>query len=93
MDSIIQKNNKECFICGYYGQLEKHHPLNKYNRTKSDKEGLTVMLCVNCHRGINGAHHDRAVDLYLKEAAQQAWMKHYNKTKEDFINEYGRNYL
>lgn len=30
---------------------------------------------------------------WLKAIAQKAWQDHYNKTKDDFIRRYGRNYL
>jgi hypothetical protein len=40
-----------------------------------------------------GVHFNRAFDIHLKQIGQEAWMEHYGKTKEDFIKEYGRNYL
>lgn len=40
-----------------------------------------------------GIHFDKDFMEYSKKVAQKAWQEHYNKTKEDFIREYGRNYL
>ena len=64
------------------------------NRQKSIKDGLVVFLTPEMHNmSNNGVHFNRAFDLYLKQIGQKAWMEHYNKTIEDFIKEYGRNYL
>jgi hypothetical protein len=53
-----------------------------------------VFLCHCCHNeNPNGVHFNREFDLYLKQIGQRAWMEHYGKTVEDFIREYGKNYL
>lgn len=64
------------------------------NRQKSIKDGLVVFLTPEMHNMSNrGVHFNREFDLYLKRIGQQAWMDHYEKTAEDFIREYGKNYL
>lgn len=40
-----------------------------------------------------GVHFNIKFDLHLKQIAEQAWLDHYGKTIDDFIKEYGRNYL
>ena len=40
-----------------------------------------------------GVHFNHEFDLYLKRIGQKAWQDYYNKTKEDFIKEFKRNYL
>ena len=40
-----------------------------------------------------GVHFNREFDLYLKRIGEKTWCEHYGKTIEDFIKEYGRNYL
>jgi hypothetical protein len=40
-----------------------------------------------------GVHFNHKFDLYLKRIAEKTWCKHYGKTIDDFIKEYGRNYL
>lgn len=63
-------------------------------RQKSINDGLVVFLTPEMHNGSNqGVHYNREFDLYLKRIGQQAWMDYYGKTTEDFIKEYGRNYL
>ena len=63
-------------------------------RQKSIRDGLVVFLTPEMHNGSNqGVHFNREFDLYLKQIGQKAWMDYYGKTVEDFIKEYGRNYL
>lgn len=65
------------------------------NRKKADKDLLTVYLCREHHEGTNGVHgkNGHELDLKLKKIAEQKWLDHYNKTTEDFIERYGKNYL
>lgn len=64
------------------------------NRQKSIKYGLVVFLEPKMHNMSNdGVHFNREFDLYLKEIGQKTWQEYYGKTKDDFIKEFGRNYL
>lgn len=94
MKSIIQENADYCFVCGRYGQTERHHTIfGTANRKKSDKYGLTVYLCPDCHRGTNGVHgkNGHSLDLQLKRIAQKKFEEKYSREK--FTNVFGRNYL
>lgn len=64
-------------------------------RNKSIKDGLIVFLTEEDHRGTNGVHGKNGDKLnrYLKRTAQKAWIKYYQKTKEELIERYGQNYL
>ena len=64
-------------------------------RNKSIKDGLIVFLTEEDHRGTNGVHGKNGDKLnrFLKRTAQKAWMSYYRKTKEEFIERYGQNYL
>jgi hypothetical protein len=64
------------------------------NRKKSIKDGLVVFLTPNMHNmSCFGVHQNREFDLILKRIGEQAWCDHYGKTIDDFIREYGKNYL
>lgn len=93
--SILSGNDKGvCFLCGKWIATENHHIFEGGNRKKSDKDGLTVFLCHYCHNeSPNGVHFNREFDIHLKQIGQKAWMDYYGKTVEDFIREYGKNYL
>lgn len=89
---------KECFLCGANGSsdpLEKHHIFGGGLRNKSEKYGLTVYLCGNkCHRnGKYAAHRNGDTALALHQYGQRKYMQNQNATIEDFIKEFGKNYI
>ena len=91
--SLLQRN-EACYICGTTLNLHVHHIFyGTANRRLSDEDGCVVYLCQRHHTGLAGVHHNRKIDLTLKARCEQAWLKHYNKTIEDFIARYGKNYL
>ena len=65
------------------------------NRKKADEDGLTVYLCYEHHEGTNGVHGKKGKPLNekLKKIAQKRWLEYYNKTTDDWIKRYGRDYL
>ena len=89
--SIIQKE-KECLICGYTRDLEKHHCMHgTANRRKAEKYGLTVWLCRRHHTGPEGVHMDAETDLEMKKLAQHVFEENYGHEK--WMEVFGRNYL
>lgn len=95
MESIIN-NNKKCFKCGSINNLHCHHIFfGGRNRNKSEKDGLKVYLCWEHHEGTYGVHGRMGhnLDIYLKQIAEKKWLEYYNKTIDDFIKRYGRNFL
>lgn len=64
------------------------------NRKKSIKDGLVVFLKPELHNMSNkGVHFNKEFDLMIKREAEKRWLEYYNTTIEDFIIEYGKNYL
>lgn len=91
--SLLQRN-KACYVCGTTLNLHLHHIFyGTANRRLSDSDACVVYLCVYHHTGAKGVHNNRKLDLTLKARCQIEWQKQNNKTKEDFIKRYGRNYL
>lgn len=91
--SIIQ-NEKRCFICGSVRWLEEHHIFNAAYRKKSERLGLKVYLCHYCHNEPpNGIHQNRENRLALNAKVQEIAMQYYGWSTEDFIREFGKNYL
>lgn len=75
---------------------ERHEVFfSKAYRMKSIKDGLIIFLTEKDHRGTNGVHGKNGDKLnrYLKRTAEKAWMKYYKKTKEEFQQRYGKNYI
>jgi len=91
--SLLQQT-ETCYICGTTLNLHLHHIYyGTANRKLSDADGCVVYLCQRHHTGAQGVHFNRKIDLTLKARCQIAWQKYYNKTTEDFIARYGRNYI
>lgn len=89
---------KKCWLCGRQGgsdPLDRHHIFNGPFRKKSEKYGLVVWLCHHdCHIFGNEAVHKNAhTMLMVKQYGQRKAMEENGWTIEDFIREFGRNYL
>lgn len=94
-------SDKRCWLCGSTGgygfnRLELHHIFSgNPNRKKSEKYGLVVWLCgETCHRNGPQAVHRNAENMRkLRQWGQRKAMQEQGWTIEDFIREFGRNYL
>lgn len=87
-----------CWLCGKNGcgdPLDKHHIFGGAYRKKSEKLGLTVYLCHNeCHIfGKKAAHSCRETMNELHKYGQKMAMREHGWTKEEFMLEFGKNYL
>ena len=90
--------HRECWLCGRNGAqdpLDRHHIFGGAYRAKSEKHGLVVDLCHHrCHIfGKDAAHKSRKTMLKLKQYGQRKAMQEQGWTVEDFIREFGRNYI
>lgn len=90
--------DKKCFLCGRNGSgdpLDRHHIYPGPYRKKSEKYGLVVYLCHNrCHIfGADAVHQNAKKMRLLQQFWQEKAMLEQNWSKEDFIREFGRNYL
>lgn len=87
----MQDDSSICFLCGRPA-TETHHVLGgTANRKLSEKYGLTVRLCHNCHTGTDGAQYDRNKNFELKAEAQMAFEKLYGHEK--WMLTFRRNYI
>ena len=89
---------RECWLCGKNGALDpldRHHIFGGANKKKSERDGLVVDLCHNeCHIfGPKAAHNNAETMRKLHEYGQKKAMDENNWTIDDFIREFGRNYL
>ena len=90
MKSILQ-SEKGCWVCRRKNNLASHHVFfGTANRKKSEKYGLKVWLCYNCHTGQNGVHFNPSLDKRLKMMAQEVFEKRYGHEK--FMEEFGKNW-
>ena len=91
MKSIMQKE-KVCRICGTTYNIHEHHVFfGTSNRKQSEKYGLKVYLCYEHHEGTQGVHHNRDLDIHLKQIAQQKFEE--THTREEFRQIFGKSWL
>ena len=87
--SILTKDLTKCYVCGMPKQ-ELHEIYFGKNRTNSMLFGCVVPLCYEHHRGNFGVHHNKQLDLYLKQVCQQKFEEIYSIP---FISVFYKNYL
>jgi len=92
MNSILQ-DKKECYVCGTYTGLHKHHVYAGYaNRKQSEKYGCWCWLCGYHHNLSNaGVHSNKRLNDQIKQTCQAEFEK--THSREDFMRIFGRNYL
>lgn len=88
--SIITQDWEHCFICTSSKNLQEHHVFGAGNRKLSDKYGMTVPLCIDCHTGTKGVHNNYQLNLYIKRIAQMEFEREYSYG--EFMAIFGRNY-
>lgn len=83
----------------FYGS-ERHEVMEGYatkNRDYSIEDGLVIFTTPELHRtGKKSIHLNPKFwkeKLKIQEIAEQVWINYYGKTKEDFRQRYGKNYL
>ena len=92
MKSIIQKNEEKCFLCGGRASEEHHVFFGTANRQLSEKYGLKVYLCPNCHRIEKYAVHNcKETDIKLKIIGQRKFIEEY--PHQNFLKIFGKNYI
>lgn len=91
--SILQQN-KWCLVCGTDKDIHIHEVFYGKNRQHSIEDGCCVYLCGMHHNMSNyGIHFNKNFDLQTKQLMEKTWLKYYNKSIDDFIKRYGKNYL
>lgn len=92
--SIIPNNDEYCYLCKQVGRYVKgtdtHHCLFGNKKSFADADGLTVQLCHIHHMRL---HQQQEHQLELKQLAERVWLEHYDKSLEDWIERYGKNFL
>lgn len=90
--SILQ-DKKQCYVCKSTN-IHTHEVYYGKNRKKSIEDGCCVYLCPRHHNMSNeGIHFNKDLDLRVKQEMEKRWLEYYNKTIDDFIERYHKNYL
>lgn len=81
-----------CRVCGRWADLECHHVFGGPNRAASERYGLKVMICRQCHDRIHfvGLEGEMVKNALRKEF--QAWFQERHQDL-DFASIFHANYL
>lgn len=67
------------------------------NRKKSIEDGLVIFITPEMHRVNENAVHRNPKywkeTVKIQEIAERAWIDYYHRTKEEFRQRYGKNYI
>lgn len=92
LKSVFTDDMDHCFFTGS-APVERHHIFGGANRKKSEKRNFVVPLRPDLHpNGVYAGRYAKVVDMYLKDMAQRYYEEHIG-TREEFMSEFGRNYL
>ena len=91
--SLLQ-DEVRCYVCNSTQNIHIHEVFFGKNRKKSIEDGCCVYLCGKHHnQSKDGVHFNHKLDIELKTQMELYWLKYYNKTIDDFIERYGKNYI
>lgn len=91
--SIMQPDEKRCYVTGYQSMLDKHHVIHGFNRNAADELGLWVWLRHDIHMKLHAHQHPfESLDLQLKVEAQKCFEAR-GHTRDEFMQIFGRSYL
>lgn len=92
MTRSILQSEESCYLCPRTYGLERHHILaGTANRKLSEKYGLWVWLCHDCHTGKRGAQYEKDLNKLLKQRAQRAFESIYSHKL--WMDTFRKNYL
>lgn len=85
-------NGRACFFCKRSDVLHTHHIFGGAYKKRSERYGFLVYLCPEHHTGDQGVHFDIEKEKFLKRGCQRRFERLYG-TREEFMKEFGKNYL
>lgn len=84
----------QCWLCGKSGPTERHHIFGGALRQKSERYGLVLDLCHDCHNEPpDGVHFNAANMQFVRREGQRMAMRENGWDVEDFRREFYKNYL
>ena len=103
MKGIVTEYDEYCLFCGRPTEARHHLVYGKGNRTLSEKDGLKIPCCHNCHNMgdvLNRIHGNPMAETMSKIIGQLAREKHEvaqgiseTEARERYRARYGESYL
>ena len=92
---IDRNEERACWFCGTIRNITEHHLVHgTSNRRNSERLGLVIDLCADCHMGRNkhSAHNSSEWNRKYKQMAQRAYEGR-GHTRKEFVDVFGKSYL
>jgi hypothetical protein len=92
--SVFTDDMDKCYFTQSY-KAERHHVYPGIFRKKSEAYGYVIPLVYYLHKDAPESAHDKpnsGIDLKLKQMCQEHFEENHGN-REDFIREFGRNYI
>lgn len=93
--SVLTDDMEHCMFTGS-APVERHHVFSQMGggmKEKCERRGFIAPLRPDLHpNGVFAGQSAKVVDMRLKTMCQEYYEAHYG-TREDFIEEFGKNYL
>ncbi|MCR5703731.1 MAG: phosphoenolpyruvate carboxykinase [Eubacterium sp.] len=90
--SALTDNMMECYECGS-PYAECHHVFfGSFQKKACTRYKLYLPLCAEHHKGNKGPHQDYEKNLEYRQMAQKYFEENIG-SREEFMAEFGRNYL
>ena len=92
---IDRNEDRVCWYCGSTYAIEEHHLVHgTANRKHSERLGLVIDLCANCHRNSyrHSAHGNPEFDRKYKQMGQRCFEGR-GHAREEFISIFGQSYI
>lgn len=106
MRSVFTSDFNKCAVTNIYKgarRIEVHHVFGASNRTRSTFYGFVVPLVAEIHpNGASASDKEckrltgmtlKELDTHLKRKCQEYYENQLGKSREQFMDEFGRNYL
>jgi len=102
---IVTEYPEICIFCGRQAEAEHHLIFGTAGRELSEKDGLKIPVCNNCHnmgQKLCRIHENPMAERLSKMLGQAIWEKEWisansqqesRKAREAFLRRYGRSYL
>lgn len=90
--SLFDTEDGVCYLTGLKCDTARHEIFNKHARQFSKEDGLWIAVSPEMHAMIH--RNENRIWDELKRDAEYYWLiADYDRSINDFINRYGRNYL
>lgn len=89
--SVFTDDFSRCIISGIVCKTHPHHIFDGALKSHSEKWGFIIPLEDCMHIGSKSAiHENKELDLYWKRKCEEYWIETLRKTKEEWIQEFGK---